>query len=116
MIHQCRALWREAQEINRKAVTDRDLNASATRRSGRPGYHADLVLTLDGEEIGFSAGRVVSATYRRMISLGFIKQAYATLGTEVTVVWGNPGTRHKRIRATVTRFQRLTAEIVFGLS
>ena len=73
-------------------------------------YHADLVLTLDGEEIGFSAGRVVSTTYRRMISLGFIKQAYAALGTEVIVVWGNPGIRQKRIRATVTRFPYLREE------
>ncbi|MGH1554665.1 hypothetical protein ACRAWF_30340 [Streptomyces sp. L7] len=40
-------------------------------------YHADLVLTPEGEEIGFSAGRVLSTSYRRMISLGFIDQEYA---------------------------------------
>jgi len=53
-------------------------------------YHADLVLTADGQEIGFSAGRVVSTTYRRMISLGFINREYAALGTRVAMVWGNP--------------------------
>jgi len=73
-------------------------------------YHADLVLTPDGAEIGFSAGRVVSTAYRRMISLGFIRRDHATAGNEVVVVWGNPGTRQKRIRATVARFPYLLQE------
>jgi len=73
-------------------------------------YHADLVLSPAGEEIGFSAGRAESVTYQRMISLGFIARSHPSLGTEVTVVWGNPGTRQKRIRATVARFPYLTAE------
>ncbi len=73
-------------------------------------YHADLVLAPDGAEIGFSAGRVVSTVYRRMISLGFIKRQYAAAGTEVTVVWGSPGTRQKRIRAIVARFPYLSEE------
>jgi glycine cleavage system aminomethyltransferase T len=73
-------------------------------------YHADLVLSPSGAEIGFSAGRVESVTYQRMISLGFIARAHAALGTEVTVVWGNPGTRQKPIRATVARFPYLTGE------
>jgi glycine cleavage system aminomethyltransferase T len=61
-------------------------------------------------EIGFSAGRVESVTYQRMISLGFIARSHASLGTEVAVVWGNPGTRQKRIRATVARFPYLLGE------
>jgi len=73
-------------------------------------YHADLVLSSSGEEIGFSAGRIESVTYQRMISLGFIARSHAALGTEVTVVWGNPGTRQKRIRATVARFPYLLGE------
>jgi MFS family permease len=73
-------------------------------------YHADPVLAPDGAEIGFSAGRVVSTVYRRMISLGFIKREYAAAGTEVTVVWGSPGTRQKRIRAIAARFPYLTEE------
>jgi glycine cleavage system aminomethyltransferase T len=73
-------------------------------------YHADLVLAADGGEIGFSAGRIESVTYQRMISLGFIARSHAALGTEVAVVWGNPGTRQKRIRATVARFPYLLGE------
>jgi len=73
-------------------------------------YHADLVLSGSGEEIGFSAGRVESTTYQRMISLGFIARAHAAIGTEVTVIWGNPGTRQKAIRATVARYPYLLAE------
>lgn len=73
-------------------------------------YHADLVLAASGTEIGFSAGRIESATYRRMISLGFIARSHASPGTEVTVIWGDPGTRQKSIRATVARFPYLLAE------
>jgi len=72
-------------------------------------YHADKVLK-DGREIGFSSGRAVSQTYRRMISLGFIERDLAKLGTEVTVVWGSPGWRQKEIRATVARFPYLQVE------
>jgi vanillate/3-O-methylgallate O-demethylase len=73
-------------------------------------YHADLVLSASGAEIGFSAGRIESTTYQRMISLGFLARSHASPGTEVSVVWGNPGTRQKRIRATVARFPYLLAE------
>jgi hypothetical protein len=38
-----------------------------------------------------------------MISLAFISREHADLGTELVVLWGNPGTRQKRIRATVAR-------------
>jgi len=72
-------------------------------------YHADLVTTLDGVEIGFSAGRVINTTYRRMISLGLINREYVSLGTELMVVWGNPGTRQKRIRVTGARPQSETS-------
>ena len=82
----------------------------ATGRPKSKDYHADLVLTPDGQEIGTSAGRVVSTTYRRMISLAFISREHADLGTELVVLWGNPGTRQKRIRATVARFPYLTDE------
>ena len=73
-------------------------------------YHADLVLSASGAEIGFSAGRVESTTYQRMISLGFVARSHAAPGTQAIVVWGNPGTRQKRIRVTVARFPYLRAE------
>lgn len=82
----------------------------ATGRPKSKDYHADLVLTPGGQETGISAGRIVSTTYRRMISLAFISREHAGLGTELVVLWGEPGTRQKRIRATVARFPYLTGE------
>ena len=64
----------------------------------------------DGQEIGISAGRIVSTTYRRRISLAFIGREHADLGTALVVLWGTPGTRQKPIRATVARFPYLTDE------
>jgi glycine cleavage system aminomethyltransferase T len=68
--------------------------------------YADKVLK-NGELIGISSGRNYSYYYRNMISLCSIDNAYKELGTEVTVVWGNPGTRQKEIRAIVSRFPYL---------
>ena len=45
-----------------------------------------------------------------MISLGFIARAHARPGAEVVVIWGDQGTRQKRIRATVARFPYLLGE------
>ena len=67
------------------------------------GYHADWVLA-DGQQIGISTGRINSVYYRRMISLGFIDKQYAAEGTELTVLWGRPGTPQKEIRVTVARY------------
>jgi len=78
-------------------LTSRERRGAAT---GRP----------DGQEIGISAGRIVSTTYCRMISLAFIGREHADLGTALVVLWGTPGTRQKPIRATVARFPYLTDE------
>lgn len=66
-------------------------------------YRADKVLA-DGKTVGMSTGRIISWYYRRMISLATIDPEYAKIGTEVVVLWGDPGTRQKEIRATVTRY------------
>ncbi|OFW57607.1 MAG: hypothetical protein A2133_03490 [Actinobacteria bacterium RBG_16_64_13] len=42
-----------------------------------------------------------------MISLCSLDAPYASLGTEVRVIWGEPGTRQKQIRAEVSRFPYL---------
>ena len=42
-----------------------------------------------------------------MISLCSIDVEYGASGTEVIVLWGDPGTRQKDIRATVSRFPYL---------
>ena len=72
--------------------------------NGRTGfvYHADWVLA-DGERIGTSTGRLNSVYYRRMISIGFIDKAHSAEGTELTVLWGSPGTPQKEVRVTVAR-------------
>lgn len=65
-------------------------------------YHADKVMAGD-EMIGISSGRLNSYYYKRMISLGFIDRKYAMEGTELAIVWGQPGREQKLIRAVVAR-------------
>lgn len=77
-----------------------------TRGFGGAIMYADAVLD-GGREIGISSGRCYSFYSREMLSLASIETAYAELGTEVEVLWGDPGTRQKRIRATVSRFPYL---------
>ncbi len=71
---------------------------------GNGNVHVDKVVDSDGNTIGLSSGRMFSPFYRQMISLCSIDVAYAKLGTEVTLVWGERGTPQRNIRATVARF------------
>ena len=68
--------------------------------------YADQVLK-DGRLVGISSGRAYSYYYREMLSLCSIDVSYGDIGTEVVVLWGDPGTRQKEIRATVSRFPYL---------
>ncbi len=70
------------------------------------GLCADQVLK-DGKPVGVSSGRAYSYYFREMISLSSIDVNHSEIGTEVIVLWGNPGTRQKEIRATVSRFPYL---------
>jgi glycine cleavage system aminomethyltransferase T len=70
-------------------------------------FHADKVVDQQGKLIGISSGRSLSQHYRTMISLCSLDVPYAEMRREVTVVWGKPGTRQKRIRAVVSRFPYL---------
>lgn len=54
--------------------------------------------------VGMSSGRMFSHYYRKMISLCIVDLDRSAIGTEVEVLWGDPGTRQKRIRAKVSRF------------
>ncbi|MGI6229395.1 MAG: hypothetical protein ACOYJL_00630 [Tractidigestivibacter sp.] len=66
-------------------------------------YRADKVLC--GERcVGRSMGRCLSWHYRRMISLAILDPDYADKGRELEVLWGDPESRQKRIRARVARF------------
>jgi glycine cleavage system aminomethyltransferase T len=73
---------------------------------GRHQMWADQVLK-DGKLVGVSSGRMQSHYYRTMISLCSIDVDHSALGSQVTVVWGEPGTRQKAVRATVARFPYL---------
>jgi glycine cleavage system aminomethyltransferase T len=73
-------------------------------------FHADKVL-VNGKFVGISSGRARCEHYHRMISQCSIDIAYAMIGQEVIVVWGEPGTRQKEIRATVARYPYLKEEL-----
>lgn len=68
---------------------------------GMPVFTNDKVLDLDGNEIGMSGGRIMDAFHHEMLSLAIMDLEFCEEGTQVQVVWGEPGTRQKLIRATV---------------
>jgi glycine cleavage system aminomethyltransferase T len=78
----------------------------SSQHHGRHQMYADQVLK-NGKRVGVSSGRMHSYYYRQMISMCSIDTEHSALGTEVTVLWGDSGTRQKEIRATVSRFPYL---------
>jgi glycine cleavage system aminomethyltransferase T len=72
-------------------------------QNGQFAYRADKVLVGD-TLVGMSTGRIMSWYYRQMVSLAVMDPEYSAIGTEVVVLWGDVGTRQKRIRATVEQF------------
>lgn len=77
-----------------------------SQHKGRHQLHADKVLK-GGKPVGVSSGRMYSYYYRKMISLCSIDAVHSGPGTEVGVLWGNPGTPQKEVRAQVARFPYL---------
>lgn len=69
-------------------------------RDQRGFMYADKVL-LNGREVGVSTSRGYSYFFREMLSLCTLDIAHAEVGTEVTVIWGNPGEPQLPIRAVV---------------
>jgi len=69
-------------------------------RDMRGFMYADKVVD-NGRLIGVATSRGYSYHFRQMISLCAIDVAYAEVGTNVAVIWGNPGEPQKEIRATV---------------
>jgi glycine cleavage system aminomethyltransferase T len=55
----------------------------------------------DGEQVGITTSRCYSYFFRQMISLCPIAISCSEPGTEVEVLWGEPGYKQKTIRATV---------------
>jgi len=69
-------------------------------RDQRGFMYADRVLA-GGKDVGVATSRGYSYYFREMLSLCVIDVEHAEPGTEVVVLWGNPGERQKQIRATV---------------
>ena len=69
-------------------------------RDQRGFMYADKVLK-DGKVVGVATSRGYSYWFRQMLSLCVIEPQSAEPGTEVTVVWGEPGKPQKEIRAKV---------------
>jgi glycine cleavage system aminomethyltransferase T len=66
--------------------------------------YQDDVFDKHGKLIGSSTCRQYTNFTRDMFSLGVIDVEYTKTGTEVYVLWGEPGTRQKKIRANVEPF------------
>jgi glycine cleavage system aminomethyltransferase T len=64
----------------------------------------------EGQNVGMSMGRMYSYYYRVMLSIAPIAVEHADIGTELTVLWGDPDTRQKEIRVTVARYPYLDLE------
>lgn len=60
---------------------------------------------MDGDKlIGSATSRGYSYYFRKVLSHAVIDVDYLEPGTEVTVIWGDPGSRQKVIRATVSHY------------
>jgi Glycine cleavage system T protein (aminomethyltransferase) len=71
-------------------------------RDQRGFMYADRVLK-GGRDIGVTTSRGYSYFFREMLSLATIDVADAEIGSEVSVLWGAPGSAQLEIRATVQR-------------
>jgi vanillate/3-O-methylgallate O-demethylase len=69
-------------------------------RDQRGFMYMDKVLK-DGKIVGISSSRGYSYYFKKMLSLCTINVAQSEPGTEVVVVWGNPGSPQKEIHAIV---------------
>lgn len=85
-----------------------DLPITPTWKNGALG-HADQLLK-DGREIGWSSDTIYSYHYREVLSHGCIDIAEAEIGNEVTVLWGDYGSRLKPVRAVVAQYPYLDAD------
>jgi glycine cleavage system aminomethyltransferase T len=77
-------------------------NAVALSKGEGVIYRADRVLAGD-EPVGISTGRVIDYHYNRMVSLAFIDKTQAKIGSELSVLWGTPGTPQRNVRVKVAK-------------
>lgn len=95
--------FRPDEEPCESIAEESDFDLLTNSFKGETIYRNDRVL-YNGKDIGISTGRIVSYNYNSMISLGFIDPLYAKEGTELTLIWGTPGTRQMDIRVKVARY------------
>lgn len=69
--------------------------------SAPPCLQSNIIFDKDGREIGCSMNRTQDVYHRATISFASIDVRCAEIGSEVYILWGDPGTRQTRIRATV---------------
>ena len=69
-------------------------------RDQRGFMYADRVVR-NGVDVGIATSRGYSYYFREMLSLCTIDVSHAEIGTDVVVLWGEPGQRQKEIRAKV---------------
>lgn len=94
--------FQPGEEACESIAAESELTVKSNSFRGEAAYRADRILC-DGKDVGISSGRIVSYHYNSMISLGFIDPAYAKEGTELTLIWGTPGTRQMNIRVKVAK-------------
>lgn len=71
------------------------------------GIEQDDVYSKDGKQIGYSSLVSYSIISKKMLSMAIVDVDYLAPGTEVEVLWGEPGDRKKKIRATVAEYPYL---------
>ncbi|HWH95284.1 MAG TPA: glycine cleavage T C-terminal barrel domain-containing protein [Baekduia sp.] len=59
-------------------------------------------VVVTGEDVGVATSRTFSPTLGQTISLAVVEHEHAAPGTEVSVVWGRPGTPQRELRAVVS--------------
>lgn len=90
----------DVADIYASLFRDQSYDFMELPRDQRGFMYMDKVLK-DGKLVGISSSRGYSAYFKKMLSLSTIDIAHSEPGTEVVVVWGNPGHPQKHIRATV---------------
>lgn len=69
--------------------------------NGNNAVEFNRVLDMDGNKIGFSGGRTTDVFNRAMVSFAIMDIAQCEIGNEVQVLWGQPFSRQKLVRAEV---------------
>jgi len=67
-------------------------------------YYSQDCVYKGGKMVGISSGRMYSPYYRKVISLCTMDSSAIVEGDEVDILWGNPGTKQKHLKAKIAPF------------